>query len=48
MVLSRKVPSPWVPNVKSENDTHYFDKYPEIQEKSMSITEEEQDLFSDF
>ncbi len=47
-VLSRKIPSPWKPNVKNDVDTHYFDKYPETEDKSLSIREEEQDLFNDF
>lgn len=47
-VQNRKIPSPWIPNVKNELDTHYFDKYPETEEKSLSIREEENDLFFDF
>ncbi len=47
-VLSRRIPSPWRPNVKNEVDTHYFDKYPEVEEKSLSICDEEELLFADF
>ena len=48
MVESRHVPAPWKPNVRGDIDTHYFDKYPETQEKLLSIRAEEQELFEDF
>ncbi|MDR3548251.1 MAG: hypothetical protein P4M11_08330 [Candidatus Pacebacteria bacterium] len=48
MVLNRKVPAPWRPNIKNETDTHYFDKYPETHDESLSLREDEQDLFNDF
>ncbi len=47
-VMAKQIPSPWIPNVRDELDTHYFEHYPETTEEGESLNEREQDLFSDF
>ena len=48
MVFKKEIPPPWVPRVKSELDTHYFDKYPDSTDPPITPTSEDQDLFKYF
>ena len=32
MVLRREIPAPWVPEIKSIDDTHFFDSYPDSED----------------
>ena len=47
-VVTRQIPSPWSPNVKGELDTHYFEHYPETDERYDLLNDAEQELFVDF
>lgn len=29
MVFNREVPPPWVPKIRNDTDTQYFEKYPD-------------------
>ena len=48
MVYNKEIPTPWKPEVKSNIDTHYFDKYPDSQSPAKTPPQEEQDYFKDF
>jgi len=48
MVYNKEIPTPWKPDVKSNFDTHYFDKYPDSQSPAKTPPPEEQDYFKDF
>jgi serine/threonine protein kinase len=41
IVMSRKIPSPWVPKMKGNMDTQYFDKYQETAETPSIPTREQ-------
>jgi len=47
-VKERKIPAPWIPNVRNELDTHYFEHYAENEEQYESLNDDEQQLFADF
>lgn len=48
MVLSKEIPSPWVPNLKSEDDTSSFADYPEDPSFFVPASDKVNDLFRDF
>merc|ERR1719261_2218792 len=49
VVYNRALPPPFVPNVKSMDDTSMFDRYPESTEGSApAISQKDQALFEDF
>jgi protein kinase X len=47
MVANRKIPPPWVPQIKKSDDTHYFDRYPDSSKADDHI-QVDQDLFRHF
>ena len=47
--LAQKIAAPWVPELKTQRDTCFFEKYTEIDESMTEIPPEvDRDLFSDF
>lgn len=48
MVYNREIPPPWVPKVKNNTDTQYFEKYPDSVETPSVPTRTQQTHFNDF
>ena len=48
MVLRREIPPPWVPEIKSIDDTHFFDNYPDSVDFVPPPPEDVNALFKDF
>lgn len=47
--LSQKVPAPWVPELKTQRDTCFFEKYPEREDSITEIPSEmDREIFGDF
>lgn len=48
-VLRREIPPPWIPEMKNQEDTNNFDKYPESMEEPKAPTAQQQkDAFIGF
>lgn len=47
-VNRRQIPPPWVPNMRSRDDTQYYDEYPDSAEPAPVLNDEEKKLFEDF
>ena len=47
-VLRKEIPSPWVPEVRSVDDTHFFDEYPDSEDFPAPLTQDLNDLFNGF
>ena len=48
MVADKKIPPPWVPETEGEEDSQFFDEYPDSDEEITNPSKEEQKLFRDF
>jgi hypothetical protein len=48
LVKNREIPPPWVPSMTGEDDTQYYDEYPDSTDKVDEPPEEDQALFTDF
>ena len=48
LVQRRQIPPPWAPSMTAEDDTQYYDEYPDSMEVPSPPGPEEQDLFEDF
>jgi hypothetical protein len=48
MVLKRQVPPPWVPKIKNQSDTQYFDRYAESTATPSLPSRDQQSHFCDF
>jgi protein kinase X len=48
LVKNREIPPPWVPSMTGEDDTQYYDEYPDSTDKVDEPPEEDQELFTDF
>mmetsp|Transcript_29655 Transcript_29655/g.27110 ORF Transcript_29655/g.27110 Transcript_29655/m.27110 type:complete len:121 (+) Transcript_29655:979-1341(+) len=47
-VLRREIPSPWTPNLKNDEDSSCFDKYPDSKEAAKELPKDLDHLFEDF
>lgn len=48
-MLDCAIEAPWVPELKSQRDTAFFENYPETEETPRKLsTEMDQEYFSDF
>jgi protein kinase A/protein kinase X len=47
-IYRREIPSPWVPNLSSEDDCSCFEKYPDSKEPAKEIPRDLDHLFHDF
>lgn len=48
LVQNREIPPPWVPSMAGEDDTQYYDEYPDSTDPVEEPSTEEQGLFDDF
>lgn len=48
MVNRREIPPPWIPSIVWEDDTQYYDEYPESANLVNEPSEEDLELFEDF
>lgn len=48
LVKNREIPPPWVPSMTGEDDTQYYDEYPDSTDPVEEPPEEDQALFADF
>lgn len=48
MVLKRQVPPPWIPKIKDQSDTQYFDRYAESTQTPSLPSRDQQRHFIDF
>lgn len=48
MVYNRSVPAPWVPVLKNEQDSYWFEEYPDSKEPPKPLPKNLEHLFDDF
>ncbi len=48
LVKNREIPPPWSPSMSGEDDTQYYDDYPDSTDPAGEPIEEDQSLFDDF
>ena len=48
LVQNREIPPPWIPSMSGEDDTQYYDEYPDSTDPVEEPPEEDQSLFDDF
>ena len=47
-VLHRRIPAPWVPPLKNEQDSTWFDEYADSREAAVALRRDENAQFEDF
>lgn len=48
MVLNKKIPSPWIPVLKNDYDSYWFEEYPDSKEPPKVLAKNLEHLFEDF
>ena len=47
--LNQKIKAPWIPELKTQRDTCFFEKYPEAEDSLTEIPSEiDREIFGDF
>jgi hypothetical protein len=47
-ILKRKIPSPWIPPLKNEQDSQWFEEYPDSDQPAEPLSRELNELFDGF
>lgn len=48
MVYDRRVQTPWVPVLKNDQDSYWFEEYPDSKEQAKALPKNLEHLFDDF
>lgn len=47
-MLKRKIPAPWVPALRNEQDSQWFEEYPDSEQPARPLDREQNELFDGF
>jgi protein kinase X len=47
-IYKKKVPAPWVPQLRNEQDSTYFEEYPDSEEPAKALSQDQNGLFEGF
>ena len=48
MIFKKRIPPPWIPELKSDADTTNFDNYSDSEESTKELGEAQAELFENF